>query len=47
MLFQRQFSKDDMASRASLAQGFEAGVNNFPIMRLLGQLFVRTPVTGV
>jgi hypothetical protein len=42
MLFQRQFSKDNMASR--IASQYESTVNNFPIMRLFGQLFFRTPV---
>ena len=42
LLFKREFSGTNQASR--LARGYERFVNNNPAMRILGQLFFRTPV---
>lgn len=42
LLFKRRFSDDGGAS--SLAAGYEGWVNRMPILRTLGQLFVRTPI---
>ncbi|WP_264614813.1 hypothetical protein, partial [Rhodoblastus acidophilus] len=42
LLFKREFSGDNWASR--LAQSYEREVNKNPWMRLVGQLFFRTPV---
>lgn len=42
VLFKRDFTGEGAAS--GLAKGYEAFVNKNPIMRLMGQLFFRTPV---
>jgi len=42
VLYKRQFSGEGTASK--LAQRYEQMVNDAPILRLLGQLFFRTPV---
>jgi hypothetical protein len=42
LLFKRRFTGDNLPSR--LAKGYERAVNEYPIMRLMGQLFFRTPV---
>jgi hypothetical protein len=42
VLFKREFSKTNVASR--VAAHYEHFVNSNPIMRLVGQLFFRTPV---
>lgn len=42
LLFKRDFSGEGAAS--SLAKGYEGFVNKHPAMRLMGQLFFRTPV---
>lgn len=42
VLFKREFSGDSAVSKA--AKAYENAVNNYPILRLMGQLFFRTPV---
>ena len=42
ILFKRDFSGDSTVS--SVARGYESLVNKNPVMRLMGQLFFRTPV---
>lgn len=42
VLFKRQFSGTNSASQ--IAKGYEKFVNQHPMMRLMGQLFFRTPV---
>lgn len=42
ILFKRQFSGEDNISKG--AEWYEKGSNMFPMVRLLGQLFFRTPV---